>query len=216
MGDFFEQFADWARHYGYPVLFLGVMLENAGIPVPGETAVLVAGFLASVAGGGSFDIRLVILFTLLAAVLGDNIGFWLGHRFARPYLRSGKRFLFLTPRALEIAEGYFRRFGSWTIFVARFITGIRVVGAIAAGTAGMPWPRFLVANACGAFVWATTIALLGYFFGENWHLLEKWIGRSGLIALACFLVIGVPLIWRMMRKPQPPPAGQSPAAGPPG
>src|SRR6516225_4806056 len=90
--------------YGYPVLFCGVLLENAGLPVPGETAVLVAGFLASPAGGSQFQVATVILVTVLAAVLGDNLGFWLGHRLARPRLQSGRRFLFLTPAALELAE----------------------------------------------------------------------------------------------------------------
>src|SRR6266699_351415 len=98
-------------HYGYPVLFTGVLLENAGIPVPGETAVLVAGFLASPAGGSHFHIVWVILLTLIAAVIGDNLGFWLGHRWARPRLQQGRGFLLLTPKTLQLAEGYFARYG---------------------------------------------------------------------------------------------------------
>ena len=90
--------------------------------------------------------------------------------------------------------------GGWTIFFARFITGLRVVGALAAGTAGMPWPRFLAANVCGALAWATVIALLGYFFGEHWQLLEKWLGRGSLIALTVVLLIGVPLLWSRLQK----------------
>src|SRR5207248_1276094 len=107
------------------------------------TAVLVAGFLASPAGGSRFNLLGVILVTIVAAVLGDNLGFWLGHRFARPRLGKGGRFLFLTPETLRMAEGYFARYGVWTVFVARFITGLRVVCALAAGTAGMSWPHFL-------------------------------------------------------------------------
>jgi membrane-associated protein len=185
--------------YGYPVLFLGVMLENAGIPVPGETAVLFAGFLASVASDHVFNIWVVIAVTVLAAILGDNIGYWLGREFARPRLQTGKGFLFLTPRTLQVAEGYFQKYGVWTIFFARFITGIRVIGALAAGTAGMHWPRFFLANASGALLWATTISLLGYFFGENWERLEKWLGRGGLIALTIVLLIGIPYLWRRIR-----------------
>src|SRR6201987_2170467 len=93
--------------FGYPVLFAGVLLENAGLPVPGETAVLVAGFLASPAGGGHFNIFLVICLTVVAAVLGDNLGYWLGREWARPRLQAGRRFLFLTPKAAQVAEGYF-------------------------------------------------------------------------------------------------------------
>src|SRR5262249_21515445 len=149
----FESFRQYFEIYGYPVLCAGVMLENAGIPVPGETAVVLAGFMASVAGGQIFDIWLVIVLTTIAAVIWDNVGFWLGHRFARPRLQNGKGFLFLNRRTLAVAEGYFARFGSWTIFFQRFITGIRVIGALAAGTSGMDWRRFLVANAAGAAAW---------------------------------------------------------------
>src|SRR5437773_11802321 len=140
-----ETFAALADRYGYAALFVGVLLENAGLPVPGETAVLVSGFLASPAGGGHFSIAWVILITLVAAVLGDNIGFWVGHRWARPWLQGGRSFLFLTPKTVQLAESYFERYGAWTIFFARFITGLRVVGALAAGTAGLHWPRFLLA-----------------------------------------------------------------------
>jgi membrane-associated protein len=206
MEDAFHAFAEKYAAYGYPVLFCGVLLENAGLPVPGETAVLVAGFLASPAGGSQFQVATVILVTVLAAVLGDNLGFWLGHRLARPKLQSGRRFLFLTPAALELAEGYFARYGLWTIFFARFITGLRVVGALAAGTAGMPWKRFLVANAAGAVAWAVTMTLLGYFFGHSWQLLHRWLGRGGLILLACVVVlIGLPYLLRRLRRL---PAGQ--------
>src|SRR5438128_9950456 len=140
-----ETFEALAAKYGYAALFLGVFLENAGLPVPGETAVLVSGFLASPAGESRFNIIWVILITLVAAVAGDNLGFWLGHRWARPRLQQGRSFLFLTPKTLHLAEGYFERYGAWTIFFARFITGLRGVGALAAGTAGMAWSRFLVA-----------------------------------------------------------------------
>jgi membrane protein DedA with SNARE-associated domain len=73
----------------------------------------------------------------------------------------------------------------------------------------MPWGRFLLANAAGAVVWAVAISLLGYYFGENWHLLEKWLGRGGLIALLCVLLIGVPLAWRRLRLPPPKGATQA-------
>ncbi len=206
----FEAFAREYAVYGYPVLFAGVMLENAGVPVPGETAVLVAGFLASPAGGGHFHLAWVIVLTVLAAVIGDNLGYWLGYRWARPRLKQGRRFLVLTPKTLQLAEGYFHRYGVWTIFFARFITGIRVVGALAAGTAGMAWPRFLVANAGGALAWAVTMSLLGFFFGHSLELLKRWVGGSGLILLCGFIVlVGLPLLWRRWRK-LPPVADSSP------
>ena len=196
--DWFQEFAKEYAAYGYPVLFFGVLLENAGIPVPGETAVLVAGFLASPVGGSHFNLYLVMLLTLIAAVIGDNAGYWLGHRFARPRLQMGKRFLLLTPKSLQIAEGYFARYGIWTIFFQRFITGIRVIGAVAAGTAGMPWTRFVIANAAGALAWSVTMSLLGYFFGHSLDLLHKWLGRAGLITLGS-VVAAVVLVFAWQR-----------------
>jgi membrane protein DedA with SNARE-associated domain len=203
----FETFLRDYAIYGYPVLFIGVLLENAGIPVPGETAVLVAGFLASPdsPGGPHFALRYVILITFCAAVIGDNIGFWLGQHFARPRLLQGRRFLFLSPRTLALAESYFRRYGVWTIYFARFITGIRVIGALAAGTAGMPWHQFVAANAGGALTWAVAISLLGYFFGTSWELLHKWLGRGGLGLLAAIIVLGaVHYIFRHRPPPETP------------
>jgi membrane protein DedA with SNARE-associated domain len=199
----FEIFAEWYAAYGYPVLFLGVLLENAGVPVPGETAVLIAGFLASPAGGGRLNVGVVIALTFAAAVLGDNFGFWLGHRFARPRLRRGRGFLLLTPQVFHTAEDYFARYGTLTVFLARFITGLRVVAALAAGTAGMPWRRFVLANAAGALVWATTVSLLGYFFGRSWQLLHHWLGWGSWIILACVLfIVGLRHLWIRFRPGQ--------------
>ena len=211
MVDALQEFLADYSVYGYPVLFAGVMLENAGIPVPGETAVLVAGFLASPAGGERFDLPTVVGITFVAAVLGDNIGYWLGRRFARPYLLQGRRFLVLSPRTLKVAEDYFRRFGLWTIFFARFITGVRVFGALAAGTAGMHWPRFLAANAAGAIAWSATMSLIGYFFGRSLPLIERWLGNLGIGLLVGFgiMLVAVHLLHRRRRRrgqPVPDPA----------
>ena len=204
VADIFEFFTERYAEYGYLVLFFGVLLENAGVPVPGETAVLIAGFLASPVGGASLKLAWIIPLAIVAAVVGDNLGFWLGRRFARPRLQTGRGFLLLTPRTLRLAENYFERYGLWTIFFARFITGLRVIGALAAGTAGMRWPRFLVANACGAIVWATTMTLVGYYFGHSWELVHSWLGRGSLILLGCLLAIGAAAFWRHRRNAGPP------------
>lgn len=189
MGNIFQTFVEHYENYGYPVLFLGVLLENAGIPVPGETAVLVAGFLASPEGGGHFHPAPVVLVTVVAAVLGDNCGYWIGRSLARPRLASGRGLLVLTPERFRLAEDYFSRYGAWTVFVARFVTGVRVLAAPAAGAAGMHWPRFLVANATGAVVWAITVCLLGFFFGRSWELLEHWLGWGAWGAFALVLAV---------------------------
>jgi membrane protein DedA with SNARE-associated domain len=199
--DALTTFAEWYAAYGYGVLFFGVLLENAGIPVPGETAVLVAGFLASPTGGGHFHLAWVVLLTCAAAILGDNLGYWLGRRYARPRLQHGRGFLFLNPARLYRAEVYFLRYGWWTIFFARFVMGLRVFAALAAGTVGMRWPRFLLANACGALLWAFTMSLLGYFFGHSWGLLHRWLGWGawGIVGLLA-LVVGVLALRRHLRR----------------
>jgi membrane-associated protein len=189
MQDLAQTFLAWYQAYGYPVLFLGVLLENAGFPVPGETAVLIAAFLASPESGGGFNLGLVILLATLAAVLGDNIGYWLGRRVARPFLHRGQGFLFLTPPRLQAAENYFHRYGVWTVLVARFILGLRVVAALAAGVADMHWPRFFLANATGALLWATCMSLLGYYFGRHWHTLEKYLGWGAWVLLGAVVVL---------------------------
>jgi membrane protein DedA with SNARE-associated domain len=197
MQNAFDAFADWYATYGYPVLFLGVLLENAGVPVPGETAVLVAAFLASPAGGGRFALGWVIAITSAAAVLGDNLGYWLGRSLARPRLSGGRRFLFLTPERFRKVEGYFARYGAWTVFAARFIAGLRVVAAPCAGTAGMHWPSFFLANAAGALAWATAVSLLGYYFGRNWGLLHHWLNWGVWIVLGgLFVVLAMRHLWR--------------------
>ncbi len=203
MEEFAQHFGDWLDAYGYPVLFIGVLLENLGLPVPGETALLLAGLLAS-REESHFTLLGVILVTIIAAVIGDNLGFFLGHRYARARLQAGKRFLFLTPSMLQLAEGYFNRYGIWTVAAARFITGLRVVCALAAGTAGMHWKSFLIANLVGAAAWAVSMSMLGYFFGHSWQLLHKWMGRGGLIILgSVVLLVGLPYLLRRLHKLAP-------------
>jgi membrane protein DedA with SNARE-associated domain len=180
-----ETLTDWYAAYGYPVLVLGVLMENAGVPVPGEAAVLVAGFLASPAGGARFSLGWVIALAFVGAVLGDNLGFWLGRRLARPRLQRGHGFLALTPQGLRTAEVCFARYGAWTVLMGRFVTGLRVVVALAAGTAGMPWSRFFSANATGALAWASAVGLLGYYFGRSWELLHHWLSWGSWIILGC-------------------------------
>jgi membrane protein DedA with SNARE-associated domain len=196
----FQALADWLSLYGYPVLFAAVFAENVGLPVPGETTVLVASLLAS-RPGSSLSIVWIIVVTILAAVLGDNVGFWLGRRWARGRLQQGKRFLFLTPRSLQTVEGYFEHYGTLTVFFARFVPGLRVVAAMAAGTSRLTWPRFLLANAGGAVVWGVSMSLLGYFFGQSWQALHKWLGRGMLVILGCtVLLVGLSYLWRRFQR----------------
>jgi membrane protein DedA with SNARE-associated domain len=181
--------------YGYWAVFFGVMLENAGLPIPGETILLVAGYFSST---GHFDIALVMLIAAIGAVTGDNIGFAIGHHYGRGFLLRVGKYVFLTPGRLAHIEKYFERYGAKTIFVARFITGLRVFAALFAGASKMPWRVFFVYNVAGALLWSVVITTLGYLFGQSLPLLVKWVGRSGTILLVVAVVVGV-IIWRIYR-----------------
>jgi membrane protein DedA with SNARE-associated domain len=181
--------------YGYWVVFFGVMLENAGLPVPGETILLVAGYFAST---GQFNIALVMLIAATGAVVGDNIGFAVGHHYGRGFLLRIGKYVFLTPKRFEHIENYFKKYGNKTILVARFITGLRVFAALLAGASHMRWRVFLFYNVAGAILWAIVITTLGYVFGQSLPLLMKWVGRSGTILLVVGIVVAA-VVWRIYR-----------------
>jgi len=181
--------------YGYWAVFFGVMLENAGVPIPGETILLVAGYFAST---GVFRVPLVMLVAATGAVIGDNIGFAIGHHYGRGFLLRVGRFFFLTPKRIEHMENYFKSHGNKTILVARFITGLRVFAALLAGASRMPWRVFVVYNVAGAVLWSFVITLLGYLFGQSLPLLVKWVGRTGTILLIVAIVLGI-IAWRLQR-----------------
>jgi membrane protein DedA with SNARE-associated domain len=181
--------------YGYWAVFFGVMLENAGVPVPGETILLIAGYFAST---GKFHLGFVMLIAATGAVIGDNIGFAIGHHFGRSVLLRIGRFFFLTPKRLAHMENYFEHHGNKTIMVARFITGLRVFAALLAGASKMPWRVFIVYNVAGAVLWSVVITTLGYLFGQSLPLLVKWVGWSGTILLIAAIVIGI-VVWRVRK-----------------
>src|SRR2546428_11670796 len=181
--------------YGYWAVFFGVMLENAGVPVPGETILLVAGYFAST---GLFRIPLVMLVAATGAVIGDNIGFAIGHHYGRGFLLRVGRFFFLTPKRIEHMENYFKIHGNKTILVARFITGLRVFAGLLAGASRMRWRVFVVYNVAGAVLWSVVITLLGYLFGQSLPLLVKWVGRTGTILLIAAVVSAI-IVWRIRK-----------------
>src|SRR3954463_9905052 len=141
---------------GYPALFALVFAESAGVPLPGETALLTAGVLA---GAGRLSLPFVIGVAVAAAVMGDTLGYWLGRRGGRAVLtRHGGPLASFRAHALERGERFFDRHGAKTVFLGRFVPGVRIVAAVLAGAGAMPWPRFAVFNLCGAFVWASVVA----------------------------------------------------------
>lgn len=186
---------DLFARYGYWAVFFGVCLENAGVPVPGETALLAG---AALSHYGYLSLPVVMVTGVCAAIVGDNVGFAIGRRGGRALAERYGPLIGLTRRRLQQFDAFFHRHGAKTVFIARFVTGLRVFGAILAGTSGLPWRRFLFYNATGALVWATAVGLAGYLLAESWETLERWIGRSGVIGLA-IAVIAVVVAYRRAR-----------------
>jgi membrane-associated protein len=149
----------WIARYGYAAVALGVLLESAVVPVPGETVVLAASFAAP---HGSLSLGTVIIVAAVSGVLGDNIGFVIGRRFGRALLERGGRWVFLTPERLTLMDALFARFGPAAVTIARFVTGVRVVAALAAGVSHMRWRTFLCYNILGAVLWASAVSLAGH------------------------------------------------------
>lgn len=196
-----HQFLDLLRSflasYGYWAVALALLLENAGIPVPGETTLLLASFLAY----SEHRLRLpyVILVGICAATIGDNLGFWIGHRGGRPLLERYQHIFHVPRSTLLRGEKMFQRYGPPTVFLARFVFGLRVVAGPLAGVLRMHWKRFALYNLMGAAVWVTTISLIGYLFGRHWEVLVRALRRLDVaIVLLCAIVVF--LLWRHYRK----------------
>jgi len=178
----------YVDQYGYIILFLGVMLENAALPVPGETILIIASFYCY---HGNLVLADVILLASVGCILGDNISFYLGRKLGRRFITQYGGYFLITPHRLNQVEHFFQRHGDKTIFLQRWITGVRVIGALVAGTTQMPWSRFLLFNCLGAVTWVTTISLLAYLFAVNLPILLKILSRSSWTFLGLLLAIGV-------------------------
>jgi undecaprenyl-diphosphatase len=182
--------------YGYAVIFVGVLLENAGVPAPGHTVVLAGAFLAQ---GGRLSIGWVFAVACVAAICGDNAGYWLGRKGGRAIVERHRKLLHLSEARQKWIEGFFERHGAKTVFLARFVTGLQTVGALFAGMSGMRWPRFFLWNALGAVSWSAAYSAAGYLFGTSWDALHRWIGHAGLFALATIVAVGAIVILHRRR-----------------
>jgi membrane protein DedA with SNARE-associated domain len=167
-------------HIGYPLLFLLVMAETSGVPVPGETA-LIAG--AVLAGRGQLQIELVIAIAACAAIVGDNIGYLIGRKGGRWVLERPGRLQRERLQVLATGEPFFERHGPKAVFFGRFLLGLRVWASWLAGATRMPWRSFVFWNALGGICWATAIGLLAYFLGHSAGNAIQAFGFYGIAAL---------------------------------
>ncbi len=194
----FELLREYFHQHGYWTLGLALLLENAGVPVPGETVLLFASFLAF----SERELRLgwIILVATLACTVGDNLGYVIGRRGGRPLLERYKHLLHVPARHIRRGERLFGRFGAATIFFARFVFGMRVIAGPLAGVLHMPWRQFAVFNLLGAATWVTVISTVGYLFGRHWHTLMRTLKEVDVSVLIAVAVLVLLLWWRQRRR----------------
>jgi membrane protein DedA with SNARE-associated domain len=194
---FLGSLAPLLNHYGYLAVGGLVLVEDFGVPAPGETVLIAA---AVYAGAGQLNIVAVGVIGFVAAVIGDNIGFAIGHFGGRRLALRLGRYVFLTPKRLETAERFFTRHGGKIVTVARFVEGLRQANGIVAGITGMPWRRFLAFNAIGAALWVGLWVSLGDLAGNHITAIYNVVQQFSLYLLIAIGVVVIALIVRHLLR----------------
>ena len=185
---------------GLPLMTLLIAAESMGLPLPGETALIAGGVLAS---RGHFAIEAVIVLAASAAIIGDNLGFAISKRYGRSVVLH-PRIAHHGERLLAVGEPFFERHGAKTVFLGRWVTGLRIGAAWLAGLNGMRWPSFLFWNATGGIFWATTVGLVAYWLG---HQAESIFKTAGFVGAGVAIAGGVAAYaWLKLRRRRREPA----------
>jgi membrane protein DedA with SNARE-associated domain len=195
--DILDFLSNLIAHYGYWAVGGALLLENMGIPVPGETILLLASFLAY--SRHELQLPLIIVVGVCAATLGDNLGYAIGYRGGRVLFDRYRSVFRINAETIERGELLFERYGAITIFFARFIFGLRVIAGPLAGVLRMPWRRFAVFNFLGALLWVTVISVVGHKFGKHWDTLTEYLERFNLV-IAGVVAIGILVLWLWRRR----------------
>ncbi len=185
--EFFRQYL--SAPWGYVIIGLATFLENsvgAGVIVPGETLVILGGFYARI---GNLSLPIVMAVVVAGAVIGDNVGYFIGRRFGRGFLERHGRKLFITPERLDKADRYYAAHGGKTVFLGRFIPVVRSVGFILSGVAGMEWRRFFPYDLAGAVIWGVGHSVLGYAIGASYDRWKGYLTPIGLAILAILILL---------------------------
>jgi hypothetical protein len=194
-----ENIQEIAHNYGYLAIFLGILLENLGIPLPGETVTIVGGFLA---GSNELNYWLVLGNAVAGAVIGGNCGYWIGRVGGWPFLlKAGKIFRISEVRLLSIKEKFTEN-AAKAVFFGRFFALLRIFASPLAGIAQMPFGKFLIYNVAGAAAWGSVMVTLAFFAGRIISLeqLVAWVSKFAILALLILVaVIAVP-IWLESRE----------------
>src|SRR5258705_4739018 len=184
-------------HHGYLTVAIALLLENAGLPVPGETILLLASFLAY--SEHQLSLPIIIVSGVIAATIGDNIGFTIGYYGGRPLLVRYQHWFRISDSVILRGERLFERYGPPIVFVARFIFGLRVVAGPLAGVLGMNWAQFALYNFLGAALWVTGIASVGYLSCSQWGKVLSVMGRANVVIFAVAVLVALVVWWRRGR-----------------
>ena len=190
LGEYFQQ-------YGYWTVAVMLLLENAGVPVPGQTTLLFASCLSS----SQHQLRapIITVVGIVAAVLGANAGYALGYSEGRLLIDRYVRILHISQKTTEKAESFFVEHGALSIFWAKFIDGMREISGPLAGTLHMPWRRFLLFNFLGAAAWVTATVTVGFLFGRNLDRLFRAVGNANLVIAVAAVFVAALWWWKCHR-----------------
>jgi membrane protein DedA with SNARE-associated domain len=181
-------------HYGYWAVAGALFFENAGIPLPGETILLLASFLAY----SEHDLQLswIIAIGTVVTAVGGSLGFALGYYGGRPLLDRYRTAFRVQDEILARGEKLFERYGAVTIFFSRFVFGMRLLAGPMAGVLRMPWKKFLIFNFLGGAAWVSVVASAGYLFGRHWGRLERFVKRFDIAVVILALLAIAYWLWR--------------------
>ncbi len=186
------------EHYGYPAVAAFVLLDNCGIPAPGQTILVLA---AVYAGTGHLNLAAVIVIALVAAIVGNSLGFVIGRTGGRAFVHRWGRYVLLTPARMERADGFFERHGGKVVTVARFVDGLRQANGIIAGTTGMDARRFTVFNILGAVLWVGVWSAFGYLAGANIGSVYERVVRYQLwLLIALGVLLAAVAVHQVLRR----------------
>ena len=173
-------------HFGYAAVAGFLLLENFGVPLPGETILIAASIYAGV---GKLNIVIVWTVAVVASVIGDNIGFAIGHYGGDKFVKRYGHYIFLSERRLAVAQNFFNKYGGPVVTIARFIAGLRQLNGIVAGTAEMQWHTFVLFNIIGAVFWVCAWSGVGYLAGSHINVVYAQLRRFEGLALVIAMII---------------------------
>jgi membrane-associated protein len=193
----FHMLGSTIAHYGLGAVALILLLENLGLPLPGETVLLLAGFLA--ASQHHFTLASIIATGVVSTTVGSLLGYLVGHHGGRPLLERYQRSLHISDATLDKGESLFARYGPVAIILGRFVAGLRIFAGPLAGVLRMRWESFLFFSFLGSILWVGAVSSAAFFFGQHWNRLLRLIGRLNIVFAVAAVALLLFFWWRETR-----------------